>query len=142
MLSTFSEANAKADAKAFAALMKHIREVDGVNHTILMMQVENEVGILGDSRDRSEIANSAFVAKVPKELIEYLVKNKEDLVPELKELWGRNGFKTSGSWEEVFGKGEQCDEIFMAWHYARYVNYGSPCWKERISNSLVCQCMA
>jgi hypothetical protein len=101
--------------------MKHIGEFDGFDHTVLMMQIENEVGILGDSRDHSEIADAAFTSQVPKNLTEYLVKNKAELVPELKELWGINGFKTSGSWEEIFGTGEQCDEIFMAWNYARYV---------------------
>jgi beta-galactosidase GanA len=122
ILSTFSEANVKADSKAFAALMKHIRETDGVNHTVLMIQVENEVGILGDSRDRSKVANAAFAAPVPKELMEYLVKHKEELVPEMKELWSKNSFQTSGNWEKIFGKGENCDEAFMAWTYARYVN--------------------
>jgi len=122
VFSAFSQVNMEADSKAFSALMKHIREFDGTDHTVLMMQVENEVGILGDSRDRSEIANAAFAAPVPKELMDYLVKNKEKLVPELKALWGKNGFQTSGNWENVFGRGEQCDEAFMAWNYARYVN--------------------
>ena len=121
VLSTFSQANSDADAKAFSALMKHIRKFDVAKHTVLMIQIENEVGILGDSRDHSEIADAAFTAPVPRELIEYLVKNKEKLVPELKERWGKNGFKTNGNWEEIFGTGEQCDEIFMAWNYARYV---------------------
>jgi beta-galactosidase GanA len=48
ILSTFSDDLGEADAKAFAALMRHIRMVDGMNHTVLMMQVENEVGIVGD----------------------------------------------------------------------------------------------
>jgi hypothetical protein len=122
VLSPLSENNCKADAKAFAALMKHIREFDGNDHTVLMMQVENEVGILGDSRDRSAAANTAFYAEVPKELISYLVKNKDSLVPEVKKQWGDNGFKTSGNWEAVFGKSQYCDEFFMAWNYAGYVN--------------------
>ena len=122
VLSTLSEANSDADAKAFAALMKHIREVDGTKHTVLMMQVENETGILGDSRDRSAAANAAFNAQVAKELINYLVKNKDILVAEVKKQWGQNGFKTIGNWEDVFGKGANCDEIFMAWNYAGYVN--------------------
>jgi beta-galactosidase GanA len=50
ILSTFGQATQEADARAFAAVMKHIREVDGRDHTVLMMQVENEVGILGDAR--------------------------------------------------------------------------------------------
>ena len=122
VLSTFSDSNVEADSKAFATLMKHIRETDESFHTVLMVQIENEVGVLGDSRDRSEIANKSFSAPVPKELMDYLVKNKEALVPEFKERWEKSGFKTSGNWEEIFGKGEQCDEIFMAWNYARYVN--------------------
>jgi hypothetical protein len=122
VLSAISETNCKADSKAFAALMKHIRQFDGAIHTVLMMQVENEVGILGDSRDRSETANAAFTSAVPKELINYLVANKDNLVPEIREKWKHNGDKTSGNWEDVFGKGVDCDEIFMAWNYAGYVN--------------------
>jgi beta-galactosidase GanA len=122
VLSTLSAANVMADAKAFAALMKHIRNFDGTIHTVLMMQVENEVGILGDSRDRSEGADEAYASVVPKELIDYLVKNKDNLVPEVKMQWEQNGAKTSGSWETVFGKGKNCDELFMAWNYSGYVN--------------------
>src|SRR6266480_7046111 len=48
VLSTLDEANWQADARAFASLMHHIREVDGSDHTVIMMQVENEVGVLGD----------------------------------------------------------------------------------------------
>jgi hypothetical protein len=36
--------------------MRHIKEVDGTQHTVLMMQVENEVGVLRDTRDRSAAA--------------------------------------------------------------------------------------
>ena len=60
VLSTLAESNWKADAAAFAALMSHIREVDGSEHTVIMMQVENEAGVLGDSRDRCEMAEKAF----------------------------------------------------------------------------------
>jgi hypothetical protein len=58
-------ATQEADARAFAALMRHLKEVDGREHTVLMMQVENEVGVLGDSRDHSEAANAAFASAVP-----------------------------------------------------------------------------
>ena len=60
ILTTFSDTTRDADAKAFAALMRHIREVDGKQHTALMMQVENEVGIRDDSRDHCPAANEAF----------------------------------------------------------------------------------
>jgi beta-galactosidase GanA len=56
LLSTFGDASRDADARAYRALMRHIKEVDGREHTVLMMQVENEVGVLRDSRDRSEPA--------------------------------------------------------------------------------------
>src|ERR1035441_7677928 len=54
LLSPAGAATEEADARAFAALMKHIKEVDIRDHTVLMMQVENEVGVLGGSRDHSE----------------------------------------------------------------------------------------
>ncbi len=66
-LSTLSTANRDADAKAFAALMRHIKEVDA-QRRVVMIQVENEVGIRGDTRDRSEAANKAFAGLVPKAL--------------------------------------------------------------------------
>lgn len=123
VLSTLSDANWKADADAFAAVMRHIRQVDGEDHTVLMMQVENEVGVLGDSRDRSETANDAFTGPIPRELSAYLAQHRNDLVPELEARWNTAGAKTSGSWETVFGAGPETDELFMAWNYARYCDH-------------------
>ena len=151
LLSTFGDATRDADARAFRALMRHLREVDSVPHTVLMMQVENEVGVLRDSRDRSAAANAAFAGPVPSELMVYLQQHKDTLAPELREVWAAQGFRTSGTWEQVFGSGKPddfdmpiqtksppmsaeehetswrklhwpVDEIFMAWNYARYVN--------------------
>jgi beta-galactosidase GanA len=132
ILSTFSDASRDADAKAFAALMRHIKEVDGQQHTVIMMQVENESGVLGDSRDRSKPANEAYSKPVPKELMDYLQKHKDTLLPEIHNAWETGGFKTSGTWEEVFGANKPhekdwrnrssfTDEIFMAWQYAKYI---------------------
>ena len=39
--SPFSDANRDADARAFAALMRHVKAVDGRQHTVVMVQVEN-----------------------------------------------------------------------------------------------------
>jgi hypothetical protein len=122
-LTTLSDSNRDADARAFAALMKHIREVDGDAHTVVMIQVENEVGVLGPSRDHSPTANKAFAGPVPKEFMDYLQKHKDTLIPELRKRWEAAGFRTSGSWEEVFGAGMETDELFMAWNYGRYVGY-------------------
>jgi len=121
ILSTVSGNNMRADAQAFAALMRHVREVDK-NHRVIMVQVENEVGILGDSRDRSPAANEAFGKPVPPEFLDYLQKHKDSLLPEFRAVWEAAGFKSSGTWEEVFGKGMKTDEIFMGWNYARYVD--------------------
>jgi len=121
LLSPFGDASRDADARAFAALMRHVKAVDGQQHTVVMIQVENEVGLQGDTRDRSPLANKAFEGPVPKELMDYLQQHKDTLIPELRKVWEAAGFKTSGTWEEVFGKGRPADEIFMAWYFARYV---------------------
>jgi hypothetical protein len=122
LLSTFGDATRDADARAFAALMRHVKEVDGRQHTVILIQVENEMGLQGDTRDRSPAANKAYEGPAPKELMDYLQTHKGNLIPELDKVWEAAGFKTSGTWEEVFGKGRPTEEIFMAWNFARYVN--------------------
>jgi beta-galactosidase GanA len=112
----------ETDARAFAAFMRHLKEVDGNNHTVIMVQVENEIGMIPDSRDRSAIGNELFAQQVPVELMNYLQQRKEQLIPEFRSVWAANGFKTRGTWEEIFGKGPGTDEIFMAWYFARFTN--------------------
>jgi beta-galactosidase GanA len=121
ILSPMSAATQEADASAFAALMQHIKQVDSEQHTVLMMQMENEVGVLDDTRDHSAAANKAFASAVPPELTAYLKAHHDALYPELRALWDENGNKTAGTWEEVFGSTARADEIFMAWHYARFI---------------------
>jgi len=122
ILTPFSENNLQADLKAFKALMKHIKEIDETEHTIIMIQPENEIGMLPTARDYHPLANEKFHKKVPEELMDYLISNKNNLVPEFSKIWADNGFKESGTWEEVFGKGLHTDEIFMAWYYAIFTN--------------------
>jgi hypothetical protein len=121
MLTAFSEENLQADLLAFSALMKHIREVDK-ERTVIMVQVENEVGMIPVACDFSPLANSAFTRPVPGELVHYLQQNKDSLHPAIKDIWAQKGFKSSGTWEDIFGISHFTDEIFMAWHYAWYVN--------------------
>lgn len=142
ILSTFGDASSDADAIAFAALMRHIKEVDADQQTVVMIQVENEMGLLDNlgktpgnaRRDFSDQSNLAYKGTVPKELLNYLEEHKENLFPELRKVWEANGFKTNGTWEDIFGKSEfrplkkdwqfysyYTEEIFMAWNYARYV---------------------
>ncbi len=130
VVSTLSLEARNADAKAFSELMKHIKKVDSEHRTVIMVQVENEVGLMEDSRDRSAIAEKEFKKDVPKALIEYLIKNKKTLMPQLKELWASSGYKKSGSWEEVFGSSVWTDLAFMSWQYATYMNYVTKLGKE------------
>jgi hypothetical protein len=120
-LTPLSDSNRMADAGAFAALMKNIRQVD-TNHTVLMIQVENEVGVIPESRDFSSAANAAFAGQVPAPLVNYLLKNSDTLHPTLHEAWVGEGKKTKGTWQEVFGAKPITDDFFMAWYYASYIN--------------------
>ena len=121
ILSVFSEKLVQADARAFSSLMRHIKSVDH-EQTVIMMQVENEVGLLGDSRDRSPPANAAWSQRVPAELTSYLRKHSADLRPGITEAWGRHGSRQTGTWAEVFGTETSAEEIFMAWAFGRYVD--------------------
>ena len=122
ILTPFNKNNLEADKKAFVKLMEHIKQVDIKQNTIITIQVENEIGMLPDARTFDESANAAFNQPVPEQLINYLKKNKDNLLPELNSFWATNGYKTSGNWEEVFGKNLSTDEIFMAWYYAAFAN--------------------
>lgn len=114
--------NINADKRAFIKLMEHLKQVDSKQNTVITIQVENEIGMIPSARSYDDAANAAFNQRVPEELLSYMQKNKGNLTPELDSLWGSHGFKTSGNWEDVFGKGLETDEIFTAWNYARYVN--------------------
>ncbi|MDR3132718.1 MAG: DUF5597 domain-containing protein [Prevotellaceae bacterium] len=119
-LTPLSASNRDADAKAFVALMKHIKAVDP-DHTVLMIQVENEIGVLPESRDFSPEANIAFTSPVPAQLMDYLQKHSDELEPELYKAWVSAGKKAGGAWQEVFGAAPITDDFFMAWYYATYL---------------------
>ena len=120
-LSPLSAAVRDADARAFAKLMRHLKEADGDRHTVLMVQVENEAGVIPESRDHSAVANAAFEGAAPPALTSYLEKHRTGLDLELRGAWETAGGKTAGSWQEVFGKGSLTDDLFMAWNYATYI---------------------
>ncbi|WP_460560413.1 GH35 family beta-galactosidase [Ferruginibacter profundus] len=122
IFSVFGKETLEADKKAFAALMRHTKEIDGNGKTVIMVQVENEIGMLPTSREFSKTADNYFNAKLPAELMAYLQKNKNNLVPELREKWEKQNFKTNDTWAATFGAGVLTDEIFQAWYYAKYTN--------------------
>lgn len=119
--SAFSEAVYEADHHAFSQWMQHIATVDKEEGTVIMIQIENEIGMLEDARDYSCEANKIFNAPVPAEFMTYLQKNKKALHPQMLKKWESQGCKKQGNWQEVFGADIYTDEIFMAWHYAKYV---------------------
>ena len=122
-LSPFSTAVRDADARAFAKLMRHLREADGDKRTVIMVQVENEVGVIPESRDHSPVANASFAGAVPLALMSFLEKHRAALDPELRAAWEAAGGRTQGTWQEVFGKTSMTDDHFMAWHYATYIEH-------------------
>lgn len=116
ILSTLSPETRRCDSRAFAALLRHIREKDEQQQTVLFVQVENEVGYLGrGGRDRSPEANRLFAGPVPAKLLQTLEEQRLKLSPELAAHFNPQG----KSWSEVFG--ESADEVFMAWLYAGYI---------------------
>ena len=121
VLSPFSPQLQAAERRAFAAFLAHLKAADP-DHTVIMLQVDNEVGLLGDSRDRSKVAQAAWDAQVPAQLMAYLERHRASLRPELLAVWGRQQFRRTGTWEQVFGKDAQAEEIFMAWAYGTYVD--------------------
>ena len=99
ILSAFAPSTRDADRKAFCALLAHLAKVDGRNETAVMIQVENEIGMLPVARDYSAAATAAFQDAVPSALHP----------------------KAGGDWNHVFGESDATAEMFTAWHYARYV---------------------
>lgn len=115
-LSPLSRETLRADSRAFATLLAHLAQIDASEQTVLMVQVENEVGLLNDSRERSPEANRLFAAPVPDQLVRYLKAHPRDLSPELAALFSPGG-KT---WSAAFGS--HAPEAFTAWQYAKFLN--------------------
>ncbi len=118
--SCISENVLHADAAAFEKLVAHIAETD-TEHTVVMLQIENEIGMLESARDYSPDSEKLFQSAVPQALISYIKKNKKNLHPEFRSRWEDNGSKFSGTWGEMFGTDVFADEIFQAYQYALYV---------------------
>jgi len=115
ILSPLGPESLHADSTAFSSLMKHLKQKDEDRQTVLMVQVENEVGYLGRGRDRSAAANKLFENPAPAKLVQELQENRDAFSPELRANFNPRG-KT---WRGVFG--DASDEVFMAWNYARYI---------------------
>jgi len=101
VLSANTPSNLEADKAAFVALMRHLKELDGTEHTVLLVQVENESGIIGSPRDFSPESNKEFAGPVPADML-------------------AAAHKLPGTWSEVFRS--DADELFQLYHQAQYLN--------------------
>jgi hypothetical protein len=97
----------EADKRAFATFMKYLKKTDG-QHTVIMVQVENESGSWGSVRDYSPNARKLFEEPVPTELLNPVILTALN-VPVVSE----------GNWQKVFG--DRADEYFQAWSVARFI---------------------
>lgn len=118
-LSPFGVESREADARAFGTLMAHLRQIDEPR-TVLMVQVENEVGLLGDSRDRSELADRAWNLPVPDSVIDAVRSSPNSAA---YQSWKSLGQLSEGTWGQVFGTSPEGEEAFMAYAYASYVEH-------------------
>ncbi|HHZ27988.1 hypothetical protein FQK02_13210 [Xanthomonas vasicola] len=100
VLSPHVAANMQADARAFTALMQHLRKVDGDRHTVILVQVENEPGAIGTVRDHGPAGEAAFAQPVPAAIARALGKPQ-------------------GSWQQLFGA--EAAEAFNAYATATYI---------------------
>jgi hypothetical protein len=101
VLSPHSRNNLEADKAAFVALTRHLKQIDGEQHTILLIQVENESGNIGSVRDNSPESNKEFASAVPADML-------------------AAAHMQPGTWKQVFGA--DADEIFQVYHQAKYIN--------------------
>jgi beta-galactosidase GanA len=121
LLSPFDARTLAADTAAYRAMLAHLKQADP-QHTVVMVQVENEIGMLPDVRDYSAQADAAFAGPVPAALTAYLAAHQDSLHPALRALWAEHGKRMAGSWAEVFGDSIAAQEIFQAWYYAAFVD--------------------
>ena len=104
-LSPFGAQTLAADRTAFVALMTHLKKIDGDKHTVIMVQVENEVGTYGVARDYAARAQAAFQQAVPASVLAHQK--------------AQAGRPAQGTWSEVYG--DYAEEYFHAWAIASYI---------------------
>lgn len=115
-LSMFQTSLLPVGKRAFAKLMAFVHDFDHDAQTVIAVQVENEVGILGASRDYSSAATQAYQQPVPSALTMQLQKSPN---PKWSSVAAQFGQQAVGEWSNVFSL--DADEVFMCWHYAAYI---------------------
>ncbi len=117
VLSANSDVNLEADKRAFAALARHLAAADGAQHTVILIQVENESGAIGAVRDHSPAAEKQFEGPAPPALLAAL-------------------HKPAGTWRQAFGP--DADQDFQAWSVARYINEVAKAGKAAFNIPMYC----
>jgi beta-galactosidase GanA len=105
--SPVASATLAADKTAFASVMRYLKKADP-QHTVIMVQVENEPGAWGTVRDYAPAAQRLFTQPVPKALVQPAI---------LAALGHANA--SPGNWSQVFGA--DADEYFQAWYVASFI---------------------
>lgn len=123
-LSPFSKETLTRDTHAFCRFMELLKHVDGQHGTVIMVQVQNEVGLVGDSRDRHPDSENLYNAPVPEDLLDHISSQYKNFTPYFRsnypDLGGRQ-FSPNVTWSQVFGHGLNTDELFMAYYFATYL---------------------
>jgi len=117
--SPHAPATLAADIHAFRALMRHLREFDR-EHTVIMVQVENEPGSWDTIRDYSPAAEKLFAGPVPADLLRALGTSAP----------------ASVGWAAAFGS--NADEYFHAWSVAHFIGQVAAAGKAEYPLPLYC----
>ena len=118
--SSLSKNVLEADKRAFCRIMQHLRDHDAQEQTVIMVQVENEIGMIEVPRDYSADATRMYQSAVPQQLTDYLKKYQKSLHPYLKEKLQPKA-QAGANWPQLFGDDIYTEEIFQTWTYATYV---------------------
>lgn len=118
--SSLSKNVLEADKRAFCHVMAYLRDHDALEQTVIMVQVENEIGMIEVPRDYSADATRMYQSAVPKQLTDYLKRYQKSLHPYLKEKLQPQA-KAGANWAQLFGDDIYTEEIFQTWTYATYV---------------------
>ena len=110
----------EADKRAFCRIMEYLRSHDAQEQTVVMVQVENEIGMIEVPRDYSADASRMYHGDVPKQLTDYIKKHQKTLHPYLKAKLQPQA-KAGANWPQMFGDDIYTEEIFQTWTYATYV---------------------
>jgi hypothetical protein len=100
--SPFCTASQELDIRAFTAFMRHLKAFDA-QRTVIIVQVENESGTWGSTRDYSPAAQKLFEAPVPPEVLKAMGKPAG----------------APANWTDAFGV--EAEVNFHAWAVATYV---------------------